>query len=353
MSSIGTAAYPGGTNTYVKNHEATGSLVTSFSRNPSDFPLARYTQIRPVTQDAGYYLRITAENAARIVGMKLNEFVWPDGADRPRRNAGTEKFAFVDYRTQRYDFDFTLGYKAENQASWNIRDTEAAFHAQQAMTGRTVAVQQMLQNTANWDASHVIAAAAVPGNTGSWEVSTTTRTDIKRSINYGRTIIHQHTLGTVKKKDLLLVMNPVTARKIGESQELVDYMKGSPEARNEIRGDRAEKYSDFGVPDTLYGVEICVEDAVVVTSPRGASVPVFEYAMQDGIVLMMARPGGLVSKAGSGPSFSTAMVLAYEEMTVEDRNDVDNRRIEGHVVDDYAPALTAPVSGFYFTDVLE
>jgi len=52
--SAGTAVYPGGSNTYVKNHAATGNLVISFSRNPKDFPFARYDQYKPVKKDSGY-----------------------------------------------------------------------------------------------------------------------------------------------------------------------------------------------------------------------------------------------------------------------------------------------------------
>lgn len=349
----GTYAYPGGTNTYVKNHEATGNLVVSFSRNPSDFPLARYVQYRDVKKDAGYYLRIAAEQAARIVGSSLSEYVWPDGADRPRRNNGTEKFRFEDYRTERYDFDFQLGYKAEGQADWNIKDSEAAFKAQQAMTGRTVAVANALQTTGNWDSSHRASVANIDGNAGTWELSTTSRTDIKRSLNYGHNIIRQHTLGVVKRKDLILVMNPVTAQRIGESQEVVDYLKGSPDALKGLTGELAEKYAELGMPARLYGVEIVIEDTVVVTSARGASSVTYSDAMADGNAFLVARPGGLVSKVGSGPSFATCMLFLYEEMTVETRDDKDNRRIEGHVVDDYAVAMTAPVSGFFFQDVIE
>lgn len=349
----GTYAYPGATNTYVKNHEATGNLVVSFSRNPSDFPLARYVQYREVKKDAGYYLRIAAEQAARIVGSSLSEFVWPDGADRPRRNNGTEKFRFEDYRTERYDYDFQLGYKAESQADWNIRDTEADFKAQQAMTGRTVKVQNMLGNTANWDSSHRSAVASIPGNLGTWELSTTARSDIKRSLNYAANLIRQHTLGVVKRKDLILVVSPTTAAKIGESQEIIDYLKGSPDALKGLTGALADKYDELGMPAKLYGIEVVVEDTVVVTSARGAATPTYADAMTEGRAFLLARPGGLVSKAGNGPSFATAMLFLLEEMTVESRDDKDNRRIEGHVVDDYAEAMPAPVSGFYFEDVIE
>jgi hypothetical protein len=75
--------------------------------------------------------------------------------------------------------------------------------------------------------------------------------------------------------------------------------------------------------------------------------------MADGTVYMLARPGGLVASPEAGPSWSTCMLLLLEEMTVEDFDDDKQRRTEMHIVDDFAPVMTAPVSGFYFTGVIE
>jgi hypothetical protein len=347
----GTYALPGGSNTYVKNHQATGNLVISYSRNPKDFPLNRYVQIREVKKDSGFYLQITAEEAGRVVGGNLSEFVWPDGADRPRRNAGHEQFRFVDYRTERFDFDFTLGYKAQNQADWDVRETGAATKSQQAMTARTRAVQSTLADETNWDASHIVAVDAIPGCQDSWELSTTQRGDIKKSLNYGTQVIQKETLSVVKKKDLQLVMNPVTAARIGESAEIRDYIKGSEDAWKQVIGQEG-LYSEYGMPNALYGYEIVVEDAVMVTSPRGAATVVRSWVAPDGIAYLLARPGGLVS-SGGGPSWSTIMLLMFEEMTVETFDDDKNRRTEGDVVEDYAPAMTAPVSGFKFNACIE
>ena len=348
----GTNVLPGQTNTYVKSHEATGNLIVSYSRNPNDFPLNRYVQYREVTKDAGYYLRITAEEAARIVGGELNEFLWPDGADRPQRNAGWEQFAYVEYKTQRFDFDFTLGYKAQQQADWDVRATGAATKSQQAMTGRTRAVHNMLADNANWDASHRSAVASILTNQGSWEVSTTQRSDIKRSLNHARDTIRQSTIDVVKKEDLRLVMNAITAARVGESQEIRDYIKGSEDAWKEVHGQEG-RYSEYGLPNKLYGYEIVVESSVMVTSARGASTVTRQDVMNDGIVYMLARPGGLVSNAAAGPSWSTIMLFLFEEMTVETKDDDDNRRTSGHVVDDYAPAVTSSISGFKFESVIE
>lgn len=353
----GTAVYPGQSNTYVKDHKATGNLVISFSRNPNKFAFPRYMQYKNVDKDAGYYLRVTAENAARLVGKNYKEFVWPDGADAPRRNSGTESFYFADYKTERYAPDFTLGYKAREQAGWTIQDMESSFHIHQAMTGRGVEIGSVLETTGNWDSSHILdvddGVTDVPGNTGSWELSTSQRQDIKRSLNRGRQLIHQHTLGVVQSPDLQLVMNPVTAQRLGESQEIIDFVKQAPDSWKMIQGDLSGLNSQWGMPDMLYGIPIVVDDTVVVTSVRGDTTPTYDYTLSDGNVFLLSRPGGLSANAVTGPSFSTIMAFFYEELTVEVKDDPDHRRVNGRVVDDFDVVMTAPASGIFFRGTIE
>jgi hypothetical protein len=346
----GISVFPGQSNTYVKDFRSSGKLQVSFSRNPRDFALPNYIQYVPVKRDQGYYLVINAEQAARLVGGDLDEFVWPDGADRPMNHDGTEKFNFSDYRTIRRNYGFVIGDKASSQADWNIMDTEATFHAQQAMTARTRMVNKVLSNPANWDAAHTMNVASIPGNSGAWDVSTTARQDIKRSLNYGSQVILKATLGKVRKRDMVLVMNPDTASQISETQEIVDHIKGSPEAYSQVKGGEG-KWSEFGLPDKLYNFHIVVEDAVMVTSIRNAATVTRSYVMDSGVVYLMSRPGGLEPVSG-GPNFSTCCLFLYEDMTVETLKDTNNRRASGNVVDDFTSVLTAPASGFMFQGVV-
>lgn len=349
---VGASFLPNNSNTYIRNHAATGHLVTQYSRNPSRFPLMRYCQLKEVKQDAGYYLRMTAEQAGRMVGGNLNEFVWPDGAPRPRRNNGTEYISWADYRTERYDFDFTLGDKARKQAGWDIEGSEAANHAQQAMTGRTLRVHQQLETNANWETGHRKDVTTIAGVTGRWDLSTTSRMDIKRSMNYAMNVIRRATLAAVaKKEDFRLIMSPTTAQAIGTCQDMVNAFIQSQEARRHFEG-KMPDYTDYGIPNFLYGVEVVVEDTVMVTSQKGASTVVKEDVCADGVVYLLSRPGGLVAKSNGGPSFSSMMIFAYEDMTVEQQQFPNDRRVEGHVVDDTAEVMVAPAASFKFENVI-
>jgi hypothetical protein len=350
---VGPAQFPGQSNTYVKDHAASNYLITQFSRNIKDFPLNRYIQYQDVNKDTGYYLRLNVEQAGRLKDGKMDAYYWPDGADRPRTHDGTEKFNWADYRCQRFDFPFMLGWKSRDQAGFDLQDVELANHAQQAMTGRTLRVHKLLETNSYWDASHrKDVVSGIPGNTGRWDQSTTTRSDIKRSINFAIDVIRRDTLAAVKqKKDMVLVMNPKTAQRLGESQEMINAFIQSRYAMSQFTGKESE-YSDYGLPERLYGIEVVVEDSVMTTSARDSATVVKQDVCADGVVYLLSRPGGLVSKSNSGPNFSTIMSFLYEDMTTETLDDTNNRRTEGHIVDDSAEVLTAPVSGFKFENVV-
>lgn len=353
MSESGTPVLPGGNNTYVRSYgEGSDKLVIGFSRNPKDFLLNKYIQIRDVTLRSGFFLRISTEEAGRIINANLADYVWPDGADRPQNNDGTEQFAFKTYLTERYDFPWKLGRLAVEQAAWGIVEQHEANKAQQAMTGRTVRVHQTLNDPNNWEADHVKDVTTIAGVQGPWDVSTVARKDIQKSINYALDVIIKSTLSVVRRRDLKLVMNPTTARAIAVTPEIVEYLKGSRFSMGQLTQDERTQFDEFGLPPSLYGVETVIEDATKVTSRRGAATRAADYVMPDGVVYLLARPGGLVAPPGGGPSFSTVSLFMYEDMSTETFDSDKHRRQEGHVVDDYDPVVTASASGFRLTGIL-
>lgn len=219
------------------------------------------------------------------------------------------------------------------------------------MTGRTTRVHAVLASNASWETGHRKDVTTITGNSGTWDASTTARQDIKRSLNYAAEQIIKATLGAVRKKDLNLVLNPPSAHAISECQEVVDHIKGSPEAYSQVQGGTG-RWSEWGLPNSLYGFPVVVEDAVKVSSRRGAASATRDFVMADGLAYLLARPGKLLAPAGDGPNFSTICLFVVEEMSVQEFDDEKNRRIEGHVVDDYVPVQTASASGFKFEGIL-
>jgi hypothetical protein len=354
------ATYSSGTNTFTPDFEASGKLAIGFTRNVNKFALNRYVQIIPVKQTLGYYLNLTAEEAARIVGADAEEFDWPDGSDAPSGVDGTESFEFLPYRCRRMAYAARLGDLASSQAQWAISDQHLAIKAQQAMTRRTMMVVNQLNTTSNYASSHVVAVASLSdsdfgANSGTWAASTSTRQDIKRSLNYAATLINRDTLGVVQQNDLILVLNPTSAAVISQTQEIVDVIKQSPVAMAYIKGEGDFRGNNpnaaYGLPAYLYGYEIVVEDAVRVSTQKGAT-QARGYLWPGANAVLCSRPGGLVGQPNT-PNFSTACLFCYspDDMAVETLKDVNNRRTVSRVVDNIDARLTAPASGVIFTGI--
>lgn len=155
-------------------------MVVQFSRDPKSFAINRYAQIVPVKKHTGYYLRINAEQAGRILNTDLREFAWHDAADAPSGTWGTEKFEFFQFACQRFAFAFRLGYLTTEQADWNILASHAAIAAQQAMTARTVQAVAELDTAGNYATGHDDTATNWGG--GKWDAGTDANPFIKKAV---------------------------------------------------------------------------------------------------------------------------------------------------------------------------
>ena len=67
---------------------------------------------------------------------------------------------------------------------------------------------------------------------------------------------------------------------------------------------------------------------------------------------LVARVGALDAGVVGAPTFSTITCFEYENMTAETKDDPDNRRVKGRVVDDIDVEMTASASGYLITAVL-
>jgi len=343
------ATVPESSNTFVPELQA--GLVSSFSRNQQKFPVNKYAQIVPVDKEVGYYTRINREEAGRVLSTNGLENMWADSQDRPTENGDNEEFTFETYRTYRRSFGFVLGDKAVDQASFDVKAKAASVAAEKAMRMRTQQIVTLATTSGNYDTTHVSAVASIAGNAGTWEQSTTARSDIKRSLHHVAELLIKDSLNGISAEDIMLVMSPGCARKMALSQELIDYIKGSPDAMNQIRGEG--KNVMFGLPDRLYGYPIVIEDSYKVTTKKGASSVTRAAILSDTTPFMCSRVGALVDeRLPNSSSFSTLSLYIYEDMSVEEFYEKKHRRHEGFVTDDIGAIMTAPVSGFLFTSAV-
>jgi len=349
--------YPGPFNTFIPNHEATGKLVINYSRNPRDFPLNQYVTLQPVKQVAGYYMHVAAENAARVLSTRAEDQVWPEGQTAPQGNWNTEAINWRQYSCIRYATPWQVGKMTVDNASWDVLDVIRAQAAQQRMTARAQVVLQRLLDTSLWGANTATAESLAGGGTGGVHLGTAADPRFKRILLNVARQINRATLGTVNTKDLVMVMSPTVASALATSEEIHAYLQQSPFALAQIRGDVPNQNGTWGLPEVLYGVRLIIEDTVIVTDTKQVNrQATTRYALDpatgnDHKVLVLARPGGLVSY--SGPNFSTVHLFMYEEMVVEEKYDEDNRVYRGRIVDNFAVEVVSPISGYLITDALK
>lgn len=338
------ATYPGGSNTFVPSHEASGKLQIEFSRNPNSFPLNRYCGFKTVKESIGYYLEITAEEAARVV--KIEDYEWPDGQDAPSGYPGTELFQFKPFTTHRFSYPYTLGDKAVKQATWDVLAAHGRMYAQKAMTSRTKRALNILTVAGNWSGN---TATATSLGGGKWDASSASNQYILKGFNAVKEAVHTATVGAVPPEALRCVIAPELAHAIRESEEIIDYVKQNPTALATLQGNQF--YERWGVPPTLYGVKMVVEDTVLVSTRKGGT-QTKAHMLDPQVAIFTAVPEGLESSrepADGAPTFNTMTIFSYEDLSVESRRDDDNRRHLARVVDDTDEVLTAPASGYLVT----
>lgn len=350
MASGLTGSYPSGSNTFVPSFDASGKLVVAYSRNERDFPVNGYVHLTKVTKEKGFYLRIDTTEADAIAGgasSNMSEFLWHDGNEAPELTWGTEAIKWFPYQTERQINGWRLGYKSLEQADFDLRGYLNAIHAQKCMTIRTARVSTVIETAANYDTGHTDDATNTGGR---WDAGTATDPNILQNLNTALQTIQKATYYSIKPEDVIVRINPVSAAKMAESQEVHTYVKENPVAKEKLLGKGPFKASQYGFPLDLYGYNWVIEDATVNSSLDGVA-PSRSYIADDDKAVMLLRPGGITSAAGQG-AFSSVHLFVYEEMTVENRDDPDNRLERGRVITDYDVRIVSPNTMYLFTDIL-
>jgi len=333
---------PGGGNTFVPTFsEATGQIQVEFTRSPNSFPVTQYCKLTPVSKSTGYYLKIDEEEASRIVST--NDYVWRDGNDAPEGNQVDHEF--TTYSTERFSPTFTLGHRAVGNADWDIVAAHARIAASKAMRLRSFRAATLLTTGGNWPTGTTNDCNTLVGG----KMDAGSGNNIQKGFNKVVETIMENTGEAVQPQDIIAIMGTDTAFQLTQAAEYREYFQGSPFAANFVRGDG--EFNEFAMLNQFFGVGgIVVDTTTRVTNRKGATKA--RSAIYGDDIVFVSRPGGLLGTEGV-PDFSTVTCFAYEDMTVETMDDTWNRRTRGRVVDDSALALTAPLSGFLLTDVVD
>lgn len=340
---------PSGTNTFLPQM-VQDNLIVGYARNKEDFAINRYVQMVPTSKNRAHYLFIDGSAAARLTNSDLRNHRWPDGERRPSGDNNVAEFEFKEIATVRNSYEYTVGHMAVEQAAFDIHAVNSGFQGVRAMTARTQSVWNALAGI-SWG-SNTSTATALGGGVISAGTADGSGAGFvwKKIVNKAIQQIRKATYGAVGAKDIICVMSPLVAETLSESKEIHAYVKESPFAQAQLRGDAPGLNTNYGLPDVLYKINVVVDDTFKVTSKRKATEVVSAVA-DDNAVYFVSRPGGLVMPYG-GISFSTLQMFVREEMSVEISTDTKNRLDQGYVTDDYGVYGVAPASGYYVSAAL-
>lgn len=331
---------------FVQDWRASGKLRIEIARNPRTFALNRWAKKRKVERMAGYYLSLTAQEAARIIGSNPGTMIWPLGTQAPANNERDLPLTFPQFGTTRYQDGWSIPYEVVQQADWDIKASYARIPMQKMMTARTVqAVSQLV--AASWGANTSTCTALVGGK---MKDGTSTTPYTLEAFLAVQLAINQSSIGVARPEDLIAVFNPNTAKALRTSQEFIDQLKQSPDAMAYlIKGENVRK-GQWALPPIFNGVDLVVDDTVVVTSKQNAAgtATTGPYAIADGDVYFLTRTEGLTMNEAD-VDFSTCQFFDFEDMTVESHDDPNNRRESGRVVDNYDFRVVAPATGYRLT----
>lgn len=334
---------PGPQNVFISafDKKAAADLLQEYSRDPKTYPFAAYGQIKHVDQRAGHYVKISVEDAIRVINEQ--DFDWPDGNDRPVGQP--RKHEFVEYVCKRAADGFRLGDLTIQQAVFNVLASNARGTQTKMALLREVKAASVLETTGNW--SGMTDTAANEGG-GKWDVSGAADQFIQKTVNSVQKKILKATGGVVHPGDLMVMFNPDTAHIIAESAEIKQYIINNESAMKAWQG--TELFQTWGIPPFLWGTRVLVNTAVKDTAQEGET-SAKSYAIGDNAVFLH-REGPVFNSANADvPTLSTITMFSHEEMTVETEHEKWHRRTLGSVVDDYVMKITSPISGYLVTDV--
>lgn len=336
---------------------ATGQII-SYIRSPKDFKLNKYAQMIETPVTVGAYAKYDRDQPVRVVTDA--DFVFADGADRPSGDWNQPRFKWVEFTVKRRDYPVRIGDMALKQAQQGLKLKEHATGqiASQAMTNKTSRVMDLIETTANWGTA-TDTANNLNGGAGLWSTASDTPGDpnynaIKKTLTNCFVRINKTTNAVVQPKDLLLVINPELAMTMANTAELHNYLKYGPFSKAQLEDANFNDNMVWGLPPTLYGVELVVEDSPYVSSRPTVSDAdgTRAYAKTTDSAVLCSRKGGINGTYGA-PSFSTIQIYWHEwEMAVYTFDDPRHLRTEMHVMDCYSEQLAAPEAGFLIRSVV-
>lgn len=327
-------------------------------------PIAAYTVLDPdAPVRIGPAVALPAGSATADIqglgGGPDNQWRWDPAQKRPPANIAAN-FKFQVVQMDRRNYGYQVDTQTQDTASQNVLQIYRQIALNIAMSVKTWRVIKMLELASNWPAANTADANTLNGGKGKWDTASSDELSpnafaIAKSVIQAVINIVLQTNGMVEPSDLVAVISPTAAFKMGTSGEIRGYVKSSAFSKERDEGKNLLNEA-YGLPKYFAGIEWIVEDAVVVTEEMNAAqTPATTnrvWIKNDTSAIILSRKGGINGVQGA-PTFSTVQVWFYKyEMTVEEKMDTWNKLHMGAVVDQFAEVPSALRAGYLITNIL-
>ncbi len=347
-------------------------MVIGFVRDPKTFAYLQYAQMVPAPDIVYEYFTLDPDEPARMVDV--NQYAWAYDDYRPSGRGETLAGSWTPGYISRWDFPYQLGETTQRVWQKNGVDTRQVFNqvkAAQAGLHRAYRVVNKLNNASfptgmSSDLNTLLGTSGQGFDTSSgtqYDPSSGAPNDsfqvIRRALNTIKRRIHLATNGVVGRNDLVLVVPPLVAQKMGESGEIFEVLKQQQGALNQLV-EMPDNWADWNLPPKIAGVRIVVEDTVRVFINRHADGTVAsvtsstqkDYILNSDTCYVVSRPGGLDGGYGF-QNFSSIQIYHYGgEARTEAFTEPKHQLVEGHIVMEDNIETPTLLSAFKLTDVL-
>lgn len=345
------------------------SQAIAFVRDPKRFKLNKYVQMINCPTPVVYYWILDYDQPVRVPNQDY--FRWPPGNYRPRGSNNTGAFQGVEVRTNRFDYPYQVDYQAiQASEAGNGPNFKAFFNAiilSQAMTNATWRFVSLMETAGTWTANQATNTAdanTLNGGAGKWNEGSSDPASphylaIQKSILEAVKRIQLGTNGSMILSDLKLIVSPGLAMAMADTSEIHDYMAKQERSIKVLEGSEPDMVNSWGLPSRFCGLEVIVEDAVLVKEVPNTPSNVVTFATtnrtwikSDTSAVICSRVGGIDGEYGT-PNASTFQRYFYKyEMAVEAFDEPKHKLYESHVVDQFVEVCPAPRSGFLVTTTM-
>lgn len=364
---IGGFSAPGYQGIYIPGYMGDGEtqrrLMVGFTLNEEDFPLNNYISVFPTDVPKFFYNRWNSADAVRVPFGSGDDERWADGAERPRDGEEMRMIAEA-VEVFRYGKTSYLGEMAQDLSRvGNLLKINQNVQAGKNMLRRSIQTQTALTDSTNYPTTGTkhyyatwtaLAADAVtqgyPANyfgvSGTNFAADGTINDplLGKALSHGVKQILKRSNGRVGMNDLCILMNPNTADRLKNAQEIRAYMAQQAGSIEVLKGQNPKMWPTFGIPDPLYGLKIIVDGTVKVTSKQDhVNNDTQDFVVGDGLLSIIARPGSVQGMPES-EAFGSLALWQHKKyaMKAETFADTYNHRIAYGVSDMFAVKLVAP-----------